>query len=110
MGLDIKDNGINVDQPMNACVGEKDSSEDLDVRLQKLAEQCPSFYKNGNLLRLYLLMIPGCLVPAITLGFDATMINGLQAVTLWDTCELTTTGLTKAKKLMTITNHMCFRF
>jgi hypothetical protein len=60
---------------------------DLDVRVQQLAKEAPPFYRNRNLLRLYLLMIPGCLVPAFTLGFDASMMNGLEAVGSWEECE-----------------------
>ncbi|KAJ5704622.1 hypothetical protein N7536_000311 [Penicillium majusculum] len=57
---------------------------DVGQRIQSLADECPPFYRNRNLLILYLLMIPGCLVPAITLGFDGAMMNGLQAVPSWD--------------------------
>lgn len=32
-------------------------------------------------------MIPGCLVPSLTLGFDSAMMNGLQAVATWQECE-----------------------
>ncbi|KAK2009481.1 general substrate transporter [Colletotrichum eremochloae] len=56
----------------------------LDMRLQELAATAPPFYKNGNLLKLYLLIVPGCLCAAITLGFDASMMSGLQAVPFWD--------------------------
>lgn len=61
----------------------------LDHRIQELAKSCPPFYKNPCLLRLYLMIIPGCLVPAVTLGFDAAMMNGLQAVPYWDNCKST---------------------
>ncbi|KAK7414939.1 hypothetical protein QQX98_006264 [Neonectria punicea] len=57
---------------------------DLDARIQQLAQEAPPFYRSPNLLRLYLLMIPGCLVPAVTLGFDGAMMNGLQTVPAWD--------------------------
>ncbi|KAJ5062217.1 general substrate transporter [Bipolaris maydis] len=57
---------------------------ELDDRITELAAQAPPFWKNSNLFKLYLLMIPGCLFPAITLGFDAAMMNGLQAVPRWD--------------------------
>ncbi|KAL3456426.1 general substrate transporter [Aspergillus heterothallicus] len=64
------------------------SKQDIDVttvdaRLQQLAQESPPFYKNHNLLTLYLWLIPGCLVPAVTLGFDSAMMNGLQAVDTW---------------------------
>lgn len=58
-----------------------------DERLQEMANQAPPFYKNGNLLKLYLCIIPGCLVPAITLGYDSAMMNGLQSVPAWETCK-----------------------
>ncbi|KAF4468584.1 Major facilitator superfamily domain general substrate transporter [Fusarium albosuccineum] len=58
--------------------------EELDRRIQELAKQATPFYRNPNLLRLYLLIIPGCLVPAVTLGYDSAMLNGLQAVPSWD--------------------------
>lgn len=55
--------------------------------LGEMIANCPPFYQNRNLLKLYLLMIPGCLVPAVTLGYDSAMLNGLQSVPNWDTCE-----------------------
>lgn len=58
----------------------------IDERIQEMASQAPPFYKNRNLLSLYLRIIPGCLVPAVTLGFDGAMMNGLQAVPTWDSC------------------------
>lgn len=60
---------------------------DLDAQIQALALTAPPFWKNGNLLKLYLLIIPACLVAAITLGFDASMMSGLQAVPAWDECK-----------------------
>ncbi|OQD60725.1 hypothetical protein PENPOL_c021G02655 [Penicillium polonicum] len=57
---------------------------DVGEHIQSLADECPSFYRSRNLLILYLLMIPGCMIPAITLGFDGAMMNGLQAVPSWD--------------------------
>lgn len=61
---------------------------DSDVQLQILSASCPPFFRNRKLMCLYLLMIPGCLVPAITLGFDSAMLNGLQSVPEWDQCKL----------------------
>lgn len=48
-----------------------DQIVDLDQKIQELAASAPPFYRNKNLLRLYLLVIPSCLAAAITLGFDA---------------------------------------
>lgn len=61
---------------------------DVDDRIQQLAKDSAPFYRQPNLLRLYLLIIPGCLVGAVTLGYDAAVMNGLQAVPSWDACEL----------------------
>ncbi|KAH6695082.1 general substrate transporter [Plectosphaerella plurivora] len=58
--------------------------ETLDQQITRLASEDPPFYRNHNLLVLYLLIIPGCLMPAVTLGFDAAIMNGLQAVPAWD--------------------------
>lgn len=61
---------------------------DVDARLQDLARESPPFYRKRNLTTLYLLMVPGCLVPAITLGFDGAMMNGLQAISTWNECMM----------------------
>jgi hypothetical protein len=45
------------------------------------------FYKNKNLLRLYLQMIPGTLIVSATMGYDGSMMNGIQAVDRWNICE-----------------------
>lgn len=60
---------------------------DTDERILELAANALPFYKRPNLLSLYLRIIPGCLIPAVTLGFDAAMMNGLQAVPSWDNCK-----------------------
>jgi hypothetical protein len=67
--------------------GNTASLSDLDGRIQVMAKEYPKFYKNHNLLILYLLIIPGCLVPSLTLGFDSAMMNGLQSVPAWDNCQ-----------------------
>ncbi|KAJ1324343.1 hypothetical protein MN608_10404 [Microdochium nivale] len=58
--------------------------EETDTVLQRLSNEAPPFYKSRNLIMLYALLIPGGLMPAITLGFDGAMMNGLQAVPTWD--------------------------
>lgn len=45
------------------------------------------FYQNKNLFRLYVLMIPGTLIVSATMGYDGSMMNGLQAVEKWNTCK-----------------------
>jgi hypothetical protein len=67
--------------------------ETLDQQITRLASEAPPFYRNHNLLILYLLIIPGCLMPAVTLGFDAAIMNGLQAVPAWDACTSSTPPL-----------------
>lgn len=59
----------------------------IDARLQTLVEESQPFYRKRNLFTLYLLMVPGCLVPALTLGFDGAMMNGLQAIKTWNECK-----------------------
>ncbi|KAH8658182.1 general substrate transporter [Xylariales sp. PMI_506] len=71
------------DEHKSPTVGITETLENVDERIVTMARESPPFYKNRNLLSLYLLMIPGCLVPAITLGFDGSMMNGLQAVPAW---------------------------
>ncbi|CRK15434.1 hypothetical protein BN1723_010663 [Verticillium longisporum] len=58
--------------------------ETIDQQLTRLAKEAPPFYKSHSLFILYMLIIPGCLMPAVTLGFDAAIMNGLQAVPAWD--------------------------
>lgn len=45
------------------------------------------FYKNKNLFRLYVLMIPGTLIVSATMGYDGSMMNGIQAVERWNICK-----------------------
>lgn len=67
--------------------GGAETIEGLDERIMTMAREAPPFYKNPNLLTLYPLMIPGCIVPAVTLGFDSGMMNGLQSVPAWQECK-----------------------
>ncbi|RSL88416.1 hypothetical protein BHE90_000037 [Fusarium euwallaceae] len=70
---------------VNVSTAGHETVEELDRRIQELAHHAPPFYQSRNLFKLYLLIIPGCLVPAVTLGFDGAMMSGLQAVPAWDT-------------------------
>jgi hypothetical protein len=81
-----KETNISSDMVEHAVAKEDLEIPDLDARLQQLAHEAPPFYKNHNLLIVYLLMILGCLVPSVTLGFDSAMMNGLQAVDTWIDC------------------------
>ncbi|KAF2222788.1 general substrate transporter [Elsinoe ampelina] len=56
----------------------------LDQKIRQLAQESPAFYRNPNLLRLYLLLVCGCLGAAVTLGYDTALINSLQATPAWD--------------------------
>lgn len=72
---------------IEVAVPGEEGAAGLDALVQQLAKEAPPFYKSRILTRLYLLMIPGCLVPSITLGSDSAMMNGLQAVTTWQECK-----------------------
>ncbi|KAH7006836.1 general substrate transporter [Ilyonectria destructans] len=49
-----------------------------------LSEDLTPWYKKPNLLRLYLLLIPAALGVEMTTGYDGSVLNGLQAVDLWN--------------------------
>jgi MFS family permease len=41
------------------------------------------WFKNKQLLKLYLVLIPSCLFVSATNGFDGSMLNGLQSLKTW---------------------------
>lgn len=41
------------------------------------------WYKNQQLLKLYLVLVPACLFVSATNGFDGSMLNGLQSLQTW---------------------------
>lgn len=49
-----------------------------------LAEDTTPWYKKPNLLKLYLLLVPAALGVEMTTGYDGSVLNGLQAVDLWN--------------------------
>lgn len=53
-----------------------------------LANDKTPWYKKPNLRRLYLLFIGSVLCVETTSGYDASVLNGLQAVPRWVACEL----------------------
>ncbi|KIJ69835.1 hypothetical protein HYDPIDRAFT_78057 [Hydnomerulius pinastri MD-312] len=58
--------------------------ESYDAIVSRLAQQDKvPWYRKPNLRTLYLIMFPTCLGVEMTSGFDASMLNGLQAVTSW---------------------------
>jgi hypothetical protein len=46
------------------------------------------WYKKRNLRMLYLCLVPAALGVEMTTGYDGSVLNGLQAVAAWQTCEL----------------------
>ncbi|KAG9317747.1 general substrate transporter [Chiua virens] len=55
-----------------------------DTIVSQLAEQDKvPWYCKPNLRLLYLLMLPTCIGVEMTSGFDASMVNGLQAIPSW---------------------------
>ncbi|PVH98502.1 general substrate transporter [Periconia macrospinosa] len=42
-----------------------------------------SFGRNANLLKLYLLLIPGSLIVSAGMGYDSSLMNGIQGVDRW---------------------------
>lgn len=45
-----------------------------------------SLFKNPSLLRLYLLLIPGSLIVSAAMGYDSSLMNGIQGVDRWQHC------------------------
>jgi hypothetical protein len=60
----------------NSHGSRKVSLSEVDARLQVMTKEYPLFYKNHNLLILYLLMVLGCIVLSVTLGCGNAMMNG----------------------------------
>ena len=54
-------------------------------RLMKLDTK--AWYKKPNLRRLYFFLVPAVLGVEMTSGYDGSILNGLQAVGPWLTCE-----------------------
>lgn len=42
---------------------------------------------NRGLVRLYLLLIPGSFILSAAMGYDSSLMNGIQAVDRWAACE-----------------------
>ncbi|KAF8841549.1 general substrate transporter [Paxillus ammoniavirescens] len=58
-------------------------SSDAQPVFRLAQEDNVPWYKKPNLRLLYLIMFPTCLGVEMTVGYDASMLNGLQAVTSW---------------------------
>lgn len=49
-----------------------------------LAEDTTPWYQKPNLRSLYLLLVPAALGIEMTTGYDGSVLNGLQAVDMWN--------------------------
>ncbi len=64
---------------------ETGKSDPIVTRLAK--EDKRSWYQKPNLRLLYMILFPACMGIELTSGFDSQMINALQIVPSWKTCE-----------------------
>lgn len=48
--------------------------------------EIPAWYKQPNLRRLYL-MLPFLFLGSTTLGYDGSLVNGLQTMPAWQECR-----------------------
>ena len=72
--------------------GKKAKGHSADPVLTRLvAEDHVSWMRKPNLRNLYLLLVPAAIGIEITSGFDSQLINALQIVPSWITCEDTVT-------------------
>lgn len=53
-----------------------------------IAADPTSFRHNPSLIRLYLLLIPGSLIMSAAMGYDSSLMNGIQGVDRWVNCTL----------------------
>lgn len=67
---------------------EKAQTGESDPILTRLAnEDKVPWYRKRNLRLLYLLLFPACMGIELTSGFDSQLINALQLVPSWISCE-----------------------
>lgn len=67
----------------------------VDTMLSTLvAQDNVPWYRKRNLRKLYLLFIGSVLCIETTSGYDASVVNGLQAVPRWNRCESPECSLT----------------
>ncbi|KAM0433421.1 hypothetical protein ACHAPT_004299 [Fusarium lateritium] len=59
-----------------------------------LEEDKTPWYKKPNLFKLYLMLVPAALGVEMTTGYDGSVLNGLQAVDLWNEHYDNPTGAT----------------
>jgi hypothetical protein len=65
--------------------GEPGASDPILTRMAE--EDKVPWYQKPNLRYLYLMLFPTCMGIELTSGFDSQMINALQIIPAWDTCE-----------------------
>ena len=59
-----------------------------DPILQRIADEDKvPWYRKPNLRSLYLMLFPACMAVETTSGFDSQLINALQIVPSWISCE-----------------------
>lgn len=68
-----------------ATTAEGGKSDPIVSRLA--AEDVVPWWKKPNLRFLYFMLFPTCMGIELTSGFDSQMINALQIVPSWKTCE-----------------------
>lgn len=57
-------------------------------RLAELVRADPrAWYQKRNLRTLYLFLVPAAMGVEWTSGFDGSIMNGLQSVEAWDSCQ-----------------------
>lgn len=66
----------------------KPKATTADPVLTRIVEEDPvSWIRKPNLRTLYFLLVPAAIGIEITSGFDSQLINALQIVPSWKTCE-----------------------
>lgn len=56
------------------------------------------WWNKPNLRFLYFMLFPTCMGIELTSGFDSQMINALQIVPSWNTCETTCSQMLRASR------------
>lgn len=90
-------------QPIDA----KTIQEQSEV-LRLLEQDTTPWYKKTNLRNLYLCLIPAALGVEMTTGYDGSVLNGLQAVSHWQTCEYSKYEMNVSGFRTWLTDHVDF--
>lgn len=70
---------------IGSTTAEVGKSDPIITRL--VSEDRVGWWKKPNLRYLYFMLFPTCMGIELTSGFDSQMINALQIVPAWNTCE-----------------------